>query len=45
MVTGRKPEDEDSFDKCRELGATDYIHKPLKLDELEKIVLRELSNK
>ena len=45
MVTGRKPEDEDSFDKCRELGATDYIHKPLKLDELEKIVLRELSDK
>jgi len=45
MVTGRKPEDEGSCDKCRELGATDYIHKPLELDELEKIVLRELSNK
>jgi DNA-binding response OmpR family regulator len=43
MVTGRKPEDEGSFDKCRELGATDYIHKPLKLDELEKIVLKELA--
>jgi DNA-binding response OmpR family regulator len=42
MVTGRKPEDEGSFDKCRQLGATDYIHKPLELDELEKVVLREL---
>jgi len=44
MVTGRKPEDEESFEKCRELGATDYIHKPLKLDELERIVLGNLKN-
>ena len=43
MVTGRKPEDEGSFDKCRQLGVTDYIHKPLELDELERIVLKELS--
>jgi DNA-binding response OmpR family regulator len=43
MVTGRKPEDEESFDKCRQLGATDYIHKPLELDELERIVLKELT--
>jgi two-component system response regulator (stage 0 sporulation protein F) len=43
MVTGRKPEDEGSFDKCKELGAQDYIHKPLELDELERIVLRELT--
>lgn len=43
MVTGRKPEDEGSFDKCRQLGALDYIHKPLELDELERIVLNELS--
>jgi DNA-binding response OmpR family regulator len=43
MVTGRKPEDEGSFDKCKELGAQDYIHKPLELDELEKVVLRELT--
>lgn len=38
MVTGRKPEEENAFEKCRELGALDYVHKPLELDELEKIV-------
>mgnify|MGYP001558722490 CR=1 FL=1 len=43
MVTSRKPEEEETFDKCRQLGALYYIHKPLELDELEKIVLRELS--
>jgi len=42
MVTGKKPEEEQVFDKCRQLGALDYIHKPLELDELEKIVLKEL---
>jgi len=44
MITGRKPEEEASFDRCRELGAIDYIHKPLELDELEKMVLKELLN-
>ncbi len=43
MVTGRKPDESGSFEKCRELGAIDYIHKPLELDELERVVLRELS--
>lgn len=42
MVTGKKPEEEDSFQKCRKLGALSYIHKPLELDELEIIVLKEL---
>ncbi len=42
MVTGRKPEEDDTFESCKRLGAIDYIHKPLQLDELEKIVLREL---
>ncbi|MFA5145230.1 MAG: response regulator [Candidatus Omnitrophota bacterium] len=42
MVTGRKPNEQAYFDKCRELGAIDYIHKPLQLDELETIVLKEL---
>ncbi|MCX5709265.1 MAG: response regulator [Candidatus Omnitrophica bacterium] len=42
MVTGRKPEDNDSFESCRKLGALDYIHKPLELEELEKIVLSHL---
>jgi len=45
MITGRKPEEEASFDKCRQLGAIDYIHKPLELDELEKMVLKQLLNK
>jgi two-component system response regulator (stage 0 sporulation protein F) len=43
MVTGKKPEKEGAFDKCRQLGALDYIHKPLELDELERIVLNKLS--
>lgn len=42
MVTGKRPE-EDAYDKCWQLGAVNYIHKPLELDELEKIVLKELS--
>ena len=43
MVTGKKPEEEESFDKCRQLGALNYIHKPLVLEDLEKIVLKELA--
>jgi len=43
MVTGRKPEEDTAFEKCRQLGALDYIHKPLELDELEKIVLKEFN--
>lgn len=42
MVTGRKPEDEDSFAKCKDEGALDYIHKPLELDELEKVVMKNI---
>lgn len=42
MVTGRKPEEEGTFSRCKELGALGYIHKPLKLEELENIVLKEL---
>lgn len=45
MVTGRKPEEENAFIKCKELGALDYIHKPLELDELEKIVLSQINKK
>jgi DNA-binding response OmpR family regulator len=43
MVTGKKAEDEGACNKCRELGALDYIHKPLELDELEKTVLGALN--
>lgn len=43
MVTGKKPDEEESFNRCKEYGACDYIHKPLELDELEKIVLKQLS--
>jgi DNA-binding response OmpR family regulator len=42
MVTGRRPDEEQSFNKCREYGAMDYIHKPLDLNELEKVVLSAL---
>jgi len=43
MVTGTKPEEAGAFEKCRQLGAMDYIHKPLEMDELEKVVLKELA--
>jgi len=39
MVTGKSPEDENAFNKCRQFGASDYIHKPLELDILEKTVM------
>jgi len=42
MVTGRKPDDQEAFEKCRQCGALDYIHKPLELEELERIVLKNL---
>lgn len=45
MVTGRKPEDEEAFNKCKELGAVDYVHKPLELDELERIVMKNIGKK
>ena len=38
MVTGKDPEEE-ACGKCRDLGALAYIHKPLKLDELQRVVL------
>ncbi|MCM8797823.1 MAG: response regulator [Candidatus Omnitrophica bacterium] len=42
MVTGRKPDEEGTLERCRQLGVTDYIHKPLELDELERIVLSHI---
>lgn len=44
MVTGRKPEEEGAYDKCQKLGAIGYIHKPLELDELERVVMKNLKN-
>lgn len=43
MVTGRKPEEGGAFEECQKLGISGYVHKPLELDELERIVLKELS--
>ncbi|MDD5291996.1 MAG: response regulator [Candidatus Omnitrophica bacterium] len=40
MVTG--VDEKETSDKAKELGVTDYIHKPLKLDELEEVVLKRL---
>ena len=42
MVTG--VEDESTMSAAWELGIVGYIHKPLILDELEKIVLKEIVN-
>jgi DNA-binding response OmpR family regulator len=43
MVTGKKPDEENSHSKCSELGILNYINKPLELDELENVVLKELN--
>ncbi|RJO63545.1 MAG: response regulator [Candidatus Omnitrophota bacterium] len=43
MVTGKKPEEDEACKRCEELGVRGYVHKPLELDELEKIVLKELN--
>jgi two-component system response regulator (stage 0 sporulation protein F) len=42
MVTGKKPDEDDSIGRCKEYGVAAYIHKPLELDELEKTVMKEL---
>ncbi len=38
MVTGS--EDKETLSQTKALGAYDYIHKPLKLSELESVVLK-----
>ena len=40
MVTGR--DDEEAKQKTKALGAYDFVHKPLEIDELEKVVLKLL---
>lgn len=42
MVTGKKPEEDGALERCRQCNVLDYIHKPLELDDLERIVLKEL---
>jgi len=44
MVTGKKPQEEEAIKRCEELGALDYIHKPLELEELERVVKGALKN-
>lgn len=44
MVTGRNPQDEGAFEKCRCFGVLDYIHKPLEVDMLEKKVMKEFGH-
>ena len=43
MVTGL--EDEETINEANSWGISGYIHKPLVLDELEKIVLAELRDR
>ena len=38
MVTGKEPDEDEAFKRCKELGVMEYIHKPLELDELERLV-------
>ena len=40
MVTGR--DDEEAKQKTKTLGAYDFVHKPLEIDELERVVLKLL---
>jgi len=40
MVSG--VEDEQTMNEAKNLGAVGYIHKPLVLEELEKVVMREI---
>lgn len=40
MITGR--DDDEAKQKTKELGAYGFIHKPLELDELEKVVMKIL---
>ena len=42
MVTGKKPDESGASDQCKQLGIIDYIHKPLELDELERVVMGSL---
>ena len=42
MVTGVK--DDETMAKAKELGANDYITKPLSLEYLEKVVLLKFMN-
>jgi len=42
MVTGTRPEENESYNTCLELGACGYVHKPLKLEELEQVVMQAL---
>jgi DNA-binding NtrC family response regulator len=43
MVTGTKPEENEAYQKCIKLGACNYVHKPLKLEELEQVVMSALN--
>ncbi|MDP2939987.1 MAG: response regulator [Candidatus Omnitrophota bacterium] len=42
MVSG--VEEKESMERAKSLGAIGYIHKPLVLEELEKIVLKEIKH-
>ena len=43
MVTG--VEEEETINEAKKHGVLGYIHKPLVLEDLEKIVLKELQNR
>lgn len=42
MVSGTKPDENNTLEQCQQLGILDYIHKPLRLDELEQVVMSAL---
>jgi len=42
MVTGTRPEENESYHTCISLGACGYVHKPLELRELELVVMTTL---
>jgi two-component system, response regulator, stage 0 sporulation protein F len=43
MVTGTNPKENEAYNKCLQLGAANYVHKPLKLEELEQVVMNSVN--
>lgn len=40
MVTGKKPEENNTMAIAKAIGAIEYLHKPLEIEKLEKIVMK-----
>ena len=43
MVTGTNPKENETYNKCLQLGAANYVHKPLRLEDLEQVVMNSVN--